>query len=305
MMPNAQGLNSAILDILPNPVLVKDAELRYVLVNSAFETLFGVRRHELYGELDATVFKDRQAVQCNGGDLRVLESGEIDEAYETVYSSDSMPRETITRKSRLTLNDGQVYLVGIMHDITEVSEANRQLRESQLLLTEQAEMLERMAYTDALTGCANRRAFYQQAPAEFAEHQNAGSLLILDIDHFKRVNDTYGHDVGDALLVHFAQVISGAICNDYPIVRLGGEEFAVALPGLEQPRGLALAERILEAVESNPLQYEEHLVKVTVSIGLVSVEPHQKLNLDDLLLEGDKCLYEAKKGGRNRVVSSA
>ena len=145
-------LQMEILNTLPNPVFMKDTELRYVLANQAFEDLFGVRREDLIGKLDQHIFSERQSVQCNASDLRVLESAEIDEALETVLRADSEPREMIIRKSRLTLPSGQMFLVGIMHDITEVSVTNRRLEESQKLLEQQSAALKRMAYTDPLTG---------------------------------------------------------------------------------------------------------------------------------------------------------
>jgi len=126
----------AVLDILPNPVLIKGSDLRYVWVNTAYEKLFGVSRDDIKGRLDKEFFKDRQVAQCNEGDLRVLDTGEIDEAVETVFDEHLQPRETITLKSRLKLSDGSVYLVGVMHDVTEVVVANRQLE------TKQGELIE-------------------------------------------------------------------------------------------------------------------------------------------------------------------
>ena len=121
----------AVLDILPNPVLIKGSDLRYVWVNAAYEKLFGLTSDALRGKLDTEFFNDRQVAQCNGGDLRVLENGVIDEALETVLNENHQPREIIIRKSRLELSDGSVYLVGVMHDITEVVFANRALETKQ------------------------------------------------------------------------------------------------------------------------------------------------------------------------------
>lgn len=287
-----------ILDTLPNPVLVKDAELKYVWINRAFEDLFSVRRDDLIGRLDVDAFKDRQAVQCNGGDRRVLETGDVDEAYETVFKSNSEPRETITRKSRLELSDGRVFLVGVMHDITEVSETNRKLEE-------QSEVLRRMANTDSLTGCLNRRALFDIAPSHFAKHRNAGGLFLLDIDFFKKVNDTYGHEAGDAALVHFADVVRKAIRDDDELARLGGEEFAVLLPGATVDEIQVIAERIRQTVEVSPMTFKDEQINLTVSIGAVQKLDDTPFNLDDWLPDADENLYQAKHEGRNRVVLAA
>ena len=309
-MPNTKfagtpDLPIGILDIMPNPVLVKDADLHYVWINRAFEDLFNVRREELIGRLDVDVFKERQAVQCNGGDRRVLETGDIDEAYETVYKGNSEPRETITRKSRLVLDDGRMYLVGVMHDISEVSETNRQLEESKERLEEQSESLRRMANTDSLTGCLNRRALFDIAPGHFAKHRNAGGLFLLDIDFFKKVNDTYGHNAGDAALVHFADVVRSAIRDGDELARLGGEEFAVLLPGATVEEIEMIAERVRQAIETSSLVFEGQEIRLTVSIGVVQKLDNTPFKLGDWLPNADESLYQAKHNGRNCVVLAA
>jgi PAS domain S-box-containing protein len=143
-----------ILDNLPNPVLIKDQSLKFVWINQAFETLFAVSRESLIGRLDREVFPDRQVAQCNGGDLRVLETGDVDQAVETVFDEHGCARETITRKSRLILDNDDTFLVGVMHDITEVTRANEALEANRVRLEEQAIELARLATTDALTGCS-------------------------------------------------------------------------------------------------------------------------------------------------------
>ena len=295
-------LQMEILNTLPNPVFMKDTELRYVLANQAFEDLFGVRREDLIGKLDQHIFSERQSVQCNASDLRVLASAEIDEALETVLRADSEPREMIIRKSRLTLPSGQMFLVGIMHDITEVSVTNRRLEESQKLLEQQSAALKRMAYTDPLTGCSNRRVLSLKAPEAFAQKGHVGSLLILDLDHFKRINDTYGHDVGDAILVHLVKVISQIIRHHDELVRLGGEEFAVVLAGAQAKNACQIAERIRQSVESTPMFYGGSSIVMTVSIGVVCWANQGPVDLDTMLIEGDRHLYKAKRNGRNCVV---
>ncbi|MEL6401266.1 MAG: GGDEF domain-containing protein [Cyanobacteria bacterium J06626_4] len=295
-------LQMEILNTLPNPVFMKDTELRYVLANQAFEDLFGVRREDLIGKLDQHIFSERQSVQCNASDLRVLASAEIDEALETVLRADSEPREMIIRKSRLTLPSGQMFLVGIMHDITEVSVTNRRLEESQKLLEQQSAALKRMAYTDPLTGCSNRRVLSLKAPEAFAQKGHVGSLLILDLDHFKRINDTYGHDVGDAILVHLVKVVSQIIRHHDELVRLGGEEFAVVLAGAQAKNACQIAERIRQSVELTPMFYGGSSIVITVSIGVVCWANQGPVDLDTMLIEGDRHLYKAKRNGRNCVV---
>lgn len=312
-MVNIPYLHPAILDILPNPVLVKDDQLRYVLINKAFEDLFKVRREDLIGQLDKDVFKERQAVQCNGGDLRVLNTGEIDEAYETAFNADNQPRKILTRKSRLIGPDGAIFLVGILHDITDISRANQKL-EQQQQLEEKTTELYRMAHTDPLTGCSNRRAFSINSNELFDNHRsdhrsdhrnghsNYGSLLMIDIDHFKQINDTYGHDVGDLALVHLVKIMNELIRKGDILARLGGEEFAITLLNATAQESTSIAERIRETVASTPFMHDAKPISMTVSIGVIYLpEPH-KFDLDRAMIKGDSCLYKAKSAGRNRVI---
>ncbi|MEN9578977.1 MAG: hypothetical protein RJA70_1986 [Pseudomonadota bacterium] len=291
----------AVLDILPNPVLVKDEQLRYVWANQAFEQLFGVPRSELIGRLDKEVFRQRQAAQCNGGDLRVLESGDIDEAYETVFKDTQEPREMITRKSRLALGD-RVFLVGVMHDITDVTLYNRKLEEQKVLLKEQSRELHRAANEDVLTGCMNRRALFEEAASQFAKFDNAGALLLLDLDFFKAINDAYGHGGGDAALVHFVDVTRKSIRDSDRLARIGGEEFAVLLPGASEEEANVIAGRICEELRTSSLEFKGNELRLTVSIGAVLKSDPSPMDLDDWLPVADRYLYEAKRSGRDRVV---
>ncbi len=290
----------AVLDAVPNPILVKDDETRYVWVNKAFERLFGVDRAELVGECDADVFQDRQAAQCNGGDLRVLASGEVDEALETVIDPDLGPRETITRKSRLTIG-GQHYLVGVMHDISEVSEKNRQLTEASAVLERQAVELQRLASTDPLTGCANRRELLDRA-AELVHADRVG-VIALDLDRFKAINDTHGHDGGDAVLVQFVETVRAQLRPSDVLGRLVGEEFLVILPDTSAEQVEVIAERLRAGTVATPAQHSGARILHSVSVGVVHTGADEIVAIDELFALADSRLYEAKRQGRDRVVA--
>lgn len=163
--------------------------------------------------------------------------------------------------------------------------------------------LMRLATTDPLTGLPNRRHFMEQLEYELARIKRFGKpacLLMLDLDHFKRVNDTYGHAAGDAVLRHFALLAQNSLREIDLIGRLGGEEFGVLLPGTDMAGALELAERLRLAVAAAPVQVEEDAIPVTVSVGVaefLSADPHP----DDILARADMALYKAKESGRNRV----
>lgn len=297
-------ISTEILDILPNPVLVKNDKLEYVWINKAFEELFGVRREEVIGRLDTELFPDRQVSQCNGGDLRVLEQGETDESVETVFRLCGLARETITRKNRLDV-DGNRYLVGVMHDITDVTRANERLVKSEAKLQEQAVELVRHATTDSLTGCFNRRKLADCETYTLKDPSVSAAVLMLDIDKFKSINDNFGHECGDAVLRHFADVVRSSLDDKDVFVRLGGEEFVVVLAGLDSESAIERADEIRHQVENSPLLHSGRKCQYTVSIGICMKDTGSTQTMDDSLRIADKNLYEAKSTGRNKVVLAA
>ncbi len=295
-----------LMDVLPNPVLVKDDETRYVWVNRAFERLFEVRRDALIGRLDSEVFPDRQVAQCNGGDLRVLSTGDIDEAHEVVVDPTRGDRQMITRKSRLSSPTGRHVLLGVMHDITEVTEANHRLRETTEKLEEQSALLRIMANTDGLTGCLNRRALFESAASVFAEKDPVASLLVLDLDHFKTINDTLGHSAGDRVLSHFVDITRSVLRVRDLFARTGGEEFAILLPETSPDDAVAIATRICEAVRGAPTTDVGHSpIHLTVSIGVAHTLNCDDPSIDALIKLADRAMYEVKRCGRDGVGSSA
>jgi diguanylate cyclase (GGDEF)-like protein len=165
------------------------------------------------------------------------------------------------------------------------------------------ETAEKLATTDGLTGLLNRRTFNQQLEARVKEAQRYHrpmSLLLMDIDHFKKVNDTHGHPAGDAVLRSVAAIAQKQARETDVVARYGGEEMALILPETDMKGALAIAERIRKAVEVAAHAIEGGTLKVTLSIG-VSTWPQGGTTEAELLESCDKALYRAKQSGRNRV----
>ncbi|MBB2495997.1 GGDEF domain-containing protein [Aquipseudomonas ullengensis] len=161
-----------------------------------------------------------------------------------------------------------------------------------------------MASHDQLSGLLNRWAFYEQARQQSSDANRPIALLMFDIDHFKRINDTYGHAAGDLVLKAFARLASNGLRDGDALARLGGEEFALLLPGCSHNQALVIAERIRTDYANSPTTLEDgQHVQSTVSIGAVVALQHQ-VDIDGLLLIADRALYQAKESGRNRVVIS-
>jgi diguanylate cyclase (GGDEF)-like protein len=157
---------------------------------------------------------------------------------------------------------------------------------------------------DPLTGLRNRRAFEEMAQHEVQlamREDHPLTLLMMDLDHFKKLNDTWGHAFGDRALRAFGGVLLTVTGSSDAVARLGGEEFAVLLPGRSARSAMAVAERLRATVESLHLSEGEELVRFTVSVGLSSLRRGEE-TLDAMLRRADRALYEAKRDGRNRVM---
>lgn len=160
--------------------------------------------------------------------------------------------------------------------------------------------VQRLATTDALTELANRRHFLALAEAAFARCSRPYSVVMLDVDHFKSFNDAHGHLVGDVVLAEVARRVRDAAGDGALVGRFGGEEFAVALPGVALDEARVAAERIRAAVAAGPVATERGELGVTVSVGVA--DDGGASVLEDVLRRADDRLYEAKHEGRDRVV---
>jgi diguanylate cyclase (GGDEF)-like protein len=176
-------------------------------------------------------------------------------------------------------------------------------REARDDLVNMARLYKHAAGTDELTQLANRRAMRENLEKEFYRYQRHGShfsLILMDIDHFKKVNDSYGHDAGDIVLKEFAKQISGLSRKVDTVARWGGEEFLILLPDTSLVQALALAERIRIKIQENAFIYRYERISITTSAGVCSIS--QSKDLETMLKQADINLYDAKQKGRNRII---
>ncbi len=197
-------------------------------------------------------------------------------------------------QSRLTpLLDWKKKAVGkiiTMHDHTQVKHL--------------LEQLEDLATLDGLTNVFNRRHFNELATKEVYRFQRYGgalSLIVLDLDHFKRVNDTHGHMAGDAALRMVAEACRSVLRQSDILGRFGGEEFVILLPGTDQTAAAAIANKLRTELEQRRIEHEDHSFVVTASFGVAGVTSPADASLEELLRRADQAVYEAKETGRNRV----
>ncbi len=166
--------------------------------------------------------------------------------------------------------------------------------------------LRTLASTDPMTGLHNYRFFVSFLAQEIERAKRTKtpvSLIILDIDFFKNINDTYGHPVGDNVLRHVAQTVKNCVRTTDIVCRYGGEEFAVILPGTDIVSAIAVAERIRRTVESSAISVGKDQIKVTISLGVTSFDGTSNESVNSLVSKADQCLLEAKKNGKNIVVT--
>jgi len=164
--------------------------------------------------------------------------------------------------------------------------------------------LEAMSVTDDLTGMYTRRYFFDRCEEYLRAARRHGlplSLMMIDIDHFKRVNDEFGHQMGDKVLREVASLVHGALRASDICARYGGEEFVILLPYTEEGEALTLAHRLLETVSCHLFPVREDIGRITISVGLSCLDMDHPVGVEALISRADGALYRAKREGRNRV----
>lgn len=294
-MEARNNLLIAALEAAANGVVITDKDAIVIWANPAFGRLTGYSPEEAVGHKPNELIK----------------SGLQDEAFyqdmwANLLSGQHWRGELINKRKNGSLyheelsiapvksGAGEItHFIGIKEDITERKEMEAQLQ--------------KLASTDPLTGLFNRRVFLERLEQERAKvarlpHYSA-VLLMLDLDFFKRVNDTYGHATGDAVLKAFAEIVhNNSRAIDVP-ARLGGEEFAILLSGADKHDALTMAERLREQVAEIVIDHQAGPVQITVSIGAATLLADD-INDEAVLHRADAALYEAKDRGRNQTYWS-
>lgn len=182
----------------------------------------------------------------------------------------------------------------------------REFRETRKELERDYVNLERAATMDFLTELANRRQAVRHLERERARARRSGESLafvMVDLDHFKRVNDTYGHQAGDAALKHVADLMRTRARTSDILIRYGGEEFLLVLPDTRLRGAMELANSLRERIQDHPLTYGDLEVPIRASFGVAVLPPGEEISVKDMIGRADKALYAAKEKGRNRTVA--
>jgi diguanylate cyclase (GGDEF)-like protein/PAS domain S-box-containing protein len=269
-------------------------EQRVIYVSPAYERIFGRSAGLLladYGEWRNSIYPDD--VEYAAESLaKVLETGAVEFREYRIIRADGQLR-WLSDKCFVSPRPGSAQgkvIVGIAEDITEKKRLEGELH--------------RLATTDVLTQSSNRRHFFECARREFEHARQYGSplgFLLLDLDDFKKINDQYGHQLGDQVLQRLAQCGANALRRGDLFGRIGGEEFAALFPGCEPDIALQVAERLQREVQRLNFQHDDVSFGITVSQGLTSLRAADA-NLEALYARADAAMYLAKRQGKNQIV---
>jgi diguanylate cyclase (GGDEF)-like protein/PAS domain S-box-containing protein len=267
---------------------------RWLNVNPALTDLLGYSRETLLqGTMPAYIHPDD--LDAVSADIEALAEGQTEQlsAERRMLTSDGQVRWVLTTVAAVTDEDGRpAYAVLQLVDITE-----RKRFEGQL---------QYLADHDPLTGLFNRRRFEEELERVLAEAERygrRGAVMVIDLDGFKYVNDTLGHPAGDRLISRLASTLRGELRETDVIARLGGDEFGLILPEVTADQAMAVADKLLAAVERDGIVADDaRHARVTASAGLATFEGGDGLSAEELLVEADIAMYDSKEAGRNRAT---
>lgn len=286
-----QELLGTVLNNLDAHIFMKDGERRYTFVNRKLANGLGLPLEEIVGRSEDELLPGGQPERLADIERTILERGEPHVGEVSFTAPDGSELHFWNVTVRAEAPGGGPSLIGVSTDVTELFRLKERLRVE--------------ASSDALTGLANRRSFWERAEAEFARcrrHGAALSLIAIDLDHFKEVNDRFGHPTGDRVLRAFASCCNAQLRAEDLCARMGGEEFSVLLPETTLAGARAVAERIRD--RTSRLRFEAPMegLSITGSFGVVALGDDDTC-FEHFFVRADRALYVAKDAGRDRIVS--
>lgn len=298
-----------VINAIPDPVFVKDKQHRWIVLNQAYCQFLGYPLSTLIEKSDYDFFPSHEADIFREQDEIVFHNGKPAENEEPFTDARGNTHLIATKRSLHKDAAGNLFLVGVIRDITERKRLEEDLKRtaaelvhynSELKLSE--DRLRHLAYHDTLTGLPNRKLFYERfsQSVEWARHnEQLVALLFLDLDGFKQINDTHGHDMGDLLLQAVAERLTRCLRSSDTVSRLGGDEFTVILPAIPSASDVArVASKILSTI-TQPFALKGETINITISIG-ISIFPLNGDDIDILIKNADAAMYRAKELGKNK-----
>ncbi|MGI2905347.1 CHASE2 domain-containing protein [Tolypothrix sp. VBCCA 56010] len=319
-----------VINTIPDPIFVKNEKHQWIVLNEAYCQFIGYPKTMLIEKSDYDFFPKDEADVFRQHDNLVLCSQEPQENEEEFTDAFGKTHLIATKRSLHKDAAGNFFLVGVIRDITqrklfekqlqdtaaELSQSNDELKRKEKQLQDRADKLFQsndelkrkedqmryLAYHDPLTGLPNRKSFAEQLHESLGWAQTNNlllALLFIDLDGFKQVNDTFGHEIGDRVLVTIAQRLNNSLRGTDTVSRLGGDEFTVILRAIPNTKVAArVAEKILTTI-TEPIVFDEYTTRVSASIG-ISIYPINSHDCESLVKQADTAMYRAKHLGKNR-----
>ncbi|MEH1913897.1 CHASE2 domain-containing protein [Nostoc sp.] len=298
-----------VINTIPDPIFVKNEQHQWIVLNEAYCRFIGYPNKLLIEKSDYDFFPKHEADVFRQQDDLVFRTQQAQEHEEEFTNADGQTHQIATKRSLHKDSAGNFFLVGVIRDITQRKLMEEQLKRTaaelfrsnnELKLKE--DHLRYLAYHDPLTGLSNRKFFAEQLyeSLHWAQHNNLLlGLLFIDLDGFKQVNDTLGHETGDRLLMTIAERLSNSLRASDTVSRLGGDEFTVILRAIPNVQIAAkVAEKILSSI-TKPIVLDGYTIRVSASIG-ISVYPYNSQDSETLMKQADTAMYRAKRLGKNR-----
>ena len=284
-----------VLDAIPDLIFIKDREHRFLFINKSLENFLGILSGDMVGKTGHDFFPQDQVKSFWESDEKAFLE-KISHVTEECIT-DARGRKSIleTKRNVFETKSGNQILVGITRDITELRNTQSALERSNKLLFEKA-------HADPLTGLPNRRClddYICSAINEYEQTKNPFTILFIDMDRFKAINDNFGHSIGDKLLIIASQRIKKAIRKDDDIVRIGGDEFIVIVKVSSEKKLLRIINSIKQSF-SHDIIIKGNALRVDISIGIATY-PRNGKTIEELLNNADRNMYVHKQGRQQHL----
>lgn len=292
-LQRTQAFIQQLIDLIPDPVYLKNGDSRFLMVNEALARERGRKKEDIVGLTAFDLAPDRETAETSAQEDRdVINGAEITKEQRARQPLTGEDCYRVVIKRRCVDVSGQPIVFGLHHYITRWKVAELEFRH--------------LAQQDSLTGLANRRFFTEEAQLALLQSEATPAplaLAMLDLDHFKRVNDEYGHPTGDEVLNEVVRRSLLCLRRSDLMGRWGGEEFIILLPQSDLEQASMIAERLRASIANTPILANQIPLNITISCGVSQYQSGE--DLDSLIHRADRALYKAKWAGRNRVVSGA